>query len=102
MKGKHIIQVEEMEGFEYMLHEHRSPPEEDMLLLFVFCFIGALFTTSTWCCLRRGKKPETPILPVLDTMVHSVPSADNPFLKLRVHTFSTAEEGLTPKPILNL
>ncbi len=85
-----------------MLHEHRSPPGEDMLLLFAFCFIGALFTTSTYCCLRRGKKPAQPILPVSDKMVHSVPTADNPFLKLRVHTFSSAEEGLTPKPILNL
>ena len=91
-----------MEGAEYMPIDHRTTPEEDRLLLFVFFFIGTLFTTSTYCCLRRGKKPATPILPVIDDMVHSVPTADNPFLKLRVHTFSTAEEGLTPKPILNL
>ena len=91
-----------MEGIEYMILDNRTPPGTDMLLLFVFCFIGALFTTSTYCCLRTRKQIEKPVLPIVDTMVHSAPSSDNPFLKLRIHTFSVAEETLTPKPVLHL
>ncbi len=90
-----------MEGMEYMGLDHRTF-EEDALLLFAFGVISILFSTSTYLCVRRVKKEERPVLPTLDTMVHAVPTTDNPFLKLRVHTFSAAEECLTPKPVLHL
>ena len=93
-----------MEGYEYLVPNPGSDlmPTEETLVLFAFCAISVLFTTSMVCCLKPKKREEAPLLPVVDTMVHDRPSADNPFLKLRIHTFSSAEELHTPKPALNL
>lgn len=92
-----------MEGYEYLVPHSGSGimPTEEIFVLLAFGALSTLFTVSMVCCLKPKKREEAPVLPVTDSMVHSMPSVDNPFLKLRIHAFSTAEELATPKPVLN-
>ena len=101
-----------MDGFEYLYPDY-SPPQlrggstepaevTNAHLLMIGCFfllsLSPLLIFSRRC---RRRAPE-PLLPVTDSMVHSMPSAQNPYLKLRIHSYSAAEETITSKPILHI
>jgi hypothetical protein len=65
-------------------------------LVFVgFCLPTSIFTAYTLC---RKRKALMPVLPIYETRVAESPSSKNPFLKLRMNTYSRAEEQLTLKP----
>jgi len=60
-------------------------------IIFIFLSLSTLFPLCILTNRFRTYRTE-PMLPLRDTLVHSRPTVDNPFLKLRMHTFSAAEE----------
>lgn len=88
-----------MEGFEYFYIDSPKGGGSEIYVIFVL-----LTLVSVWpiCMLsqRCVRRQQEPLLPVIDNMVHSYPNASNPFLKLRIHTYSAAEEMQQKRPTL--
>ena len=82
-----------MEGFEYLYQDDSQSGSLNQTLSLVIVLIS-MFAIFPLCMLtsRCEKKKQEPLLPVTDNMIHSHPTADNPFLKLRVVSYSAAED----------
>ncbi len=90
-----------MDGFEYLYTDIPAGTEGNTGIYVIFVLL-TLFSVWPICMLnqRCNRRKQEPLLPVIDNMVHTYPTAMNPFLKLRIHTYSAADETLQKKPII--
>ncbi len=88
-----------MDGFEYL------NPETQMEVggIHLFFIVVAAFSTVFPILMiskRCQREKEEPLLPIIDNRVISYSTQNNPFLKLRMNTFSAAEEQMDRKPLI--
>ncbi len=88
-----------MDGFEYLNPE--TPMEVSGVHMF-FILIAAMSAIFPFLLINKHchRKQEEPLLPITDDRVISYPTQNNPFLKLRMNTFSAAEEQMDRKPLI--
>ena len=88
-----------MDGFEYL--DQGNMPEVSGVQLFFF--VVAAFSVAYPILMinrRCHRKQEAPLLPTIDDRVMSYSTQNNPFLKLRINTYSAAEEQMDRKPLI--
>lgn len=82
-------------------------PEDALSGFALLLFVSMLLTGMSCLTCRAGmyyqKLKDEPLLPQTYTEPLSTPSADNPFLKVRINQYCAVEEALhTPRPALKI
>jgi len=88
-----------MDGFEYLDQGNMAEVSGVHLFIFVVAAFSAVFPILM-INRRCYRKQQEPLLPTIDTRVISYSTQNNPFLKLRINTYSAAEEQMDRKPII--